>query len=107
MGKFVYDNAVRADFDDRALAHLQIVIGNKLRRGEPFYFVWKEDVSVGGGRTSVWVNPRSSLLFKFHGGRTPSINREWLDALMNAANSPSGLYLVPEPPEGSMPPPVG
>ena len=38
MGKFIYREQVRADFEDRLLAHLQIVIGNKLRRGEPFYF---------------------------------------------------------------------
>ncbi|KTS55178.1 ATP-dependent DNA ligase, partial [Microbacterium testaceum] len=45
MGKFIYEGGVRNEFEDRLLAHLQVVIGNKLRRGEPFYFVWKDDIS--------------------------------------------------------------
>lgn len=100
MGKFIYEDLARADFEDRLLAHLQVVIGNKLRRGEPFYFHWKEDASVGGGRTSVWMHAGASFVFKFHGSRHPSVNREWLDALMFTANSPTGLYVVPEPQGG-------
>lgn len=98
MGRFVYDDdSVRVDVDDRTLAHLQVVIGNKLRRREPFYFSWREDRSLGGGRTTVWVHPRSHLVYKFSGQRTGALNRTWLDALMQAANSPGGLYLMPEP----------
>lgn len=104
MGKFVYREQVRVDFEDRLLAHLQIVIGNKLRRGEPCYFSWKDDQSVGGGRTAVWLHPEASLVFKFHGGRAPAINRAWLEVLMHTANSPTGLYVVPEPPEDSAEP---
>ncbi|MFG6503000.1 ATP-dependent DNA ligase [Microbacterium sp. P05] len=99
MGKFVYENSLRVDFDDRVLAHLQVVIGNKLRRNEPFYFAWKDDASLGGGRTIVWVHSQASLVFKFHGGRQPILNRAWLDALMFTANAPTGLYVVPEPPD--------
>ena len=91
MGKFVYEGTTRTDFEDRLLAHMQVVIGNKLRRGEPFYFQWKDEVSTGGGRTSI--------VFKFHGGRPPALNRAWLEALMTVANSPTGLYVIPEPPE--------
>lgn len=71
----------------------------KLRRGEAFAFTWREDVSTGGGRTSVYVHPGASLVFKFHGGRTPKLNPEWLRALTHAATSPTGLYVVPEPAE--------
>lgn len=99
MGKFIYDETVRVDFDDRVLAHLQAVIGSKLRRGEPFFFAWKEDVSVGSGRTAVWVHPSSTITFKFNGTRQPSLNRAWLDALMYTANAATGLYVVPEPPD--------
>lgn len=97
MGKFIYESGIRNEFEDRLLAHLQVVVGNKLRRGEPFYFQWKDDVSTGGGRTSVWIHPRSTLVFKFNGGRPPALNRAWLEALMSTANAPSGLYIVPEP----------
>jgi hypothetical protein len=99
MGKFMYEGIVKVDFDDRALAHLQLVIGTKLRRGESFNFTWKDDASIGDGRTTVWVHPRSTLVYKFYGSRRPILNRAWVDVLLTAAHSSSGLYLVPEPPE--------
>ena len=102
MGKFIYDSMVKVDFEDRLLAHLQLVIGAKLRRGESFHFTWKDDASIGDGRTVVWVHPRVSLLYKFHGSRRPAINRAWVEALMYTANSPTGLYTVPEPAEDSV-----
>ena len=43
MGKFIYDSMVKVDFEGRLLAHLQLVIGAKLRRGESFHFTWKDD----------------------------------------------------------------
>lgn len=99
MGKFIYEGTVRADFDDRTLAHLQTVIGAKLRRGEPFHFTWKDEASAGDGRTTVWVHPRCSLVYVFGDRRTPRLNHSWIDALAYTANSPAGLNLVPEPPE--------
>jgi hypothetical protein len=99
LGRFVYEESARAEFEDRLLMHLQIVIGNKLRRGEPFYFTWVNDASTGGGRTTVWVHARASLVFKFHGSRTPQINRFWIEELLRTANTPSGLMVVPEPPD--------
>ncbi|WP_101847397.1 DUF7882 family protein [Zhihengliuella sp. ISTPL4] len=97
MGKFIYDGGPKVELEDRALTHLQLVITAKLRRGEPFPFTWKEDSSVGGGRTTVWVHAGSSLAFKYAGSRQPAINRAWVDALAYTANAPTGLYLVPEP----------
>jgi hypothetical protein len=101
MGKLIYEGTVKTDIEDRALTHLQLVITAKLRRGEPFSFTWREDLSIGGGRTTIWVHPGSSLVFKYFGSRQPAMNREWIDALAFTANSPSGLYLVPEPAEGA------
>ncbi|WP_109212165.1 MULTISPECIES: ATP-dependent DNA ligase [Microbacterium] len=102
MGKFLYEGSVKVDFDDRTLAHLQLVIGNKLRRREPFHFTWRDDPSIGDGRTTVWIHPRSTLVYKFYGSRKPQLNPAWIDALAHAANSPTGLYIVPEPPMPSM-----
>ena len=99
MGKLVYESSVQVDFDDRTLAHLQIVIGTKLRRNEAFFFGWRDDRSVGEGRTTIWLHPRCALVFKFYGSRTPRINLAWVDALARTANSPGGLELVPEPTE--------
>lgn len=97
MGKFQYNQMVKIDIDDRMLLHLQAVMGAKLRRSEPFAFTWRDDISTGGGRTTVWVNEASSLVFKYHGSRQPAINHRWLEALMFAANSPGGLYAISEP----------
>lgn len=97
MGKFTYENNIKIDIEDRLLAHLQTVIGGKLRRGESFFFSWRDDPSVGDGRTSVWLHPQSSLVYKFYGSRQPEINRSWLEALAYVANSPAGLHVVPEP----------
>lgn len=99
MGRLTYEGSQKVEIEDRALTHLQIVITAKLRRGEPFALSWKDDISTGGGRSTVWVNAQSALVFKYHGGRQPSINRAWIEALTQTANSPAGLYLVPEPPE--------
>lgn len=101
MGKFIYEGGPKVDIEDRALSHIQLVITAKLRRGEPFGFTWKEDASVGGGRTTVWVHAGSSIVFKYHGGRQPTINRAWIDALTFTVNAPSGLYLTPEPAENA------
>jgi len=97
MGTFIYEGGPKTEIEDRALAHVQLVISAKLRRGEPFAFTWAEDMSVGGGRTTMWVHPGSSLVFKFRSNRQPEINRAWVDPLAFTANAPSGLYLVPEP----------
>jgi len=99
MGKLVYDSSVKVDFEDRTLAHLQVVIDSKLRRGESFHFTWKDDSSIGDGRTSIWVHPRCSLVYKYYGSRRPRLNMAWVDALAFAANAPTGLYIVPEPAE--------
>ena len=98
MGKLIYENSVRIDFEDRVLAHLQTVITAKLRRGEAFTLMWRDDASMGDGRTMIWLHPACSLVYKFYGSKVPALNREWLEALAYIANSPTGLYLVPEPP---------
>lgn len=101
MGRFIYEGGPKVDLDDRVLIHVQTVVSTKLRRGEPFAFTWREDVSIGGGRTTVWLHPAAAMVFKYEGSRTPRINRAWVEALAFTANSPSGLYLVPEPAEGA------
>lgn len=101
MGRLTYDGTVKVDFDDRLLAHLQLVIGAKIRRGESFHFSWRDDPSVGDGRTVIWIHPHASLSYKYYGGKQPTINRQWLEDLTVVANSSGGLHIVPEPPESS------
>lgn len=103
MGKFIYEGGPKVEVEDRALTHVQLVITAKLRRGEPFSFSWREDVALGGGRTTVWIHAGSSLVFKYYGSRQPAINRAWIDALAFSASAPSGLYLLAEPSEAIAP----
>ena len=97
MGRFIYEGTVKIEIEDRALAHVQFIIADKLRRDEAFPFTWQDDASLGQGRTAVWLNSRSNLVFKYYGSRLPELNRQWLEALAKEANSLTGLRLVPEP----------
>lgn len=97
MGVLRYDVVSTVEFEDRLLAHLEVVIGSKLRRNESFNFSWVKDPAVGSGRTTIWVHPAIPLVYEFNGSRAPTLNRAWLSLLMQAANSPAGLRLVPEP----------
>ncbi|WP_109211572.1 MULTISPECIES: ATP-dependent DNA ligase [Microbacterium] len=98
MGRFIYDTHANAvDIDDRALAHLRIVMMNKLRRSEPFMF--DVEIGDGSGRRSFWIHPAVPLQFHFFGSRQPRINRSWVEELMRAASGPNGLAVLPEPEE--------
>jgi hypothetical protein len=98
MGRLLYgDSALVIEFDDRTLAHVHLVINAKLRRGEGFFFSWKDDPAVGNGRSSIWLENSIPLYFKFSGSERHSINREWLDQLTVSANQPQGMYLLNEP----------
>ena len=99
MGTLTYDVVSKVVFEDRALAHLQIVIASKLRRGESFNFSWSRTVAEGSGRTTVWLHPAIPLVYEYSGNRPAAINRKWLELLMESANSAAGLQLVPEPHE--------
>ncbi|MCW3493230.1 hypothetical protein [Microbacterium sp. SSM24] len=80
--------------DDRVLAHLELVITAKLRRQESFAFaVVDEKTDV---RQSVWISPVTSLRFEYE-APMPEINRQWLQELVDTANSSGGLRVVPEP----------
>ncbi|GAA0996532.1 DUF7882 family protein [Subtercola frigoramans] len=104
MGKLVYGDAgTEIEFDDRVLTHLQIVIGAKLRRRESFFFSWKDDPSVGDGRSSIWLDSSVPLYFRFSGSRVPTINRDWITAMTASANSGAGLTFIEEPGEPSTP----
>lgn len=98
MGKLLYSDAgIEIEIEDRALTHLQIVIGAKLRRGESFFFSWKDDPTIGNGRSSIWLDRGIPLYFKYFGGKAPTISREWIDLLTTSANSGRGLVYTDEP----------
>ena len=87
MGRFIYDTTGNSvDIEDRTLAHLRIVVMNKLRRAEPFMF--DVEMGDGSGRRSFWMSPSVPIQFHFFGSRTPRINREWVEELMLVASGP-------------------
>ena len=96
MGTLTYDSKLTAQFDDRVLAHLQIVIWAKVRRGEQFSFSWVDQERNGFGRTSIWISPNISLAFQYFGSKMPLINAQWVRDLTISANSSGGLILIPE-----------
>ncbi|WP_181427451.1 ATP-dependent DNA ligase [Curtobacterium sp. MCPF17_011] len=95
MGSISYDGLI-VFVDDRTLTHLQIVIVNKLRRGEAFLMSWKDAVDVGSGRSSIWLHPHVLVHFKFDGSRVPAINDRWLQELSASAASSRGLVVTSE-----------
>lgn len=98
MGTLVYGHGEQSmRIEDRALRHLQVVIIAKLRRGEGFAFQWDMPVAEGNGSVALWMHPSAHLVFQFDDNAAPAMNRQWLELLSLAANSGSGLRLLPEP----------
>lgn len=98
MGKLIYGPlGTQFEIDDRALAHVQVTILSKLRRGESFSFTWKPAGDSGEGRSVVWFHPSHTVHFKFNGSKAPALNRAWIEELMASANSVGGLQITPEP----------
>jgi hypothetical protein len=102
VGTLQYDG-VLVEFEDRLLAHLQIVIVQKIRRGESFLMSWRDAPETGDGHSAIWVHPAQNLYFKFAGSKVPSINQEWLEQLTLSANSPRGLLVMREGSQAAAP----
>lgn len=92
MGALLYD-AARVEFDDRTLAHLQIVIVGHVRRREGVLLGWHDAFADGDGRTTMWISPLVPVRFEFAQGRLPEIDRDWLGRLNSAADGRTGLMV--------------
>jgi hypothetical protein len=99
VGTLYYgDAATPIEIDDRALAHVKVVIATKLRRGESFTLSWTHGPDQEVGRSTVWLHPSIPLRFVFDEPEPALLSRSWIEALANSANSSGGLLLVDEPP---------
>ncbi|WP_158863050.1 DUF7882 family protein [Leifsonia sp. AG29] len=96
MGYLMYDSSTRIEFDDRVLAHLEVLIVSKLRRKESFALSWREAPEGGDGRTTIWLDVSIPLRFRYVGSRPPGISREWIERLSLAASTGSGLLVMDE-----------
>jgi hypothetical protein len=105
VGNLIYGTAPAINIDDWALMHLRAVMVTKLRRDESFSFSWNNEKNVHGDDAlnkpglygTVWVSKSSSLYFSFDAPTDAALSRAWLMALVETANSSTGLHLVPEP----------
>ena len=93
MGNLRYGHDRVFGFDDRTLAHLRSVILVKLQRQESFVFTWSDR----DYQRSIWLHPGVSLEFEIASVEGRELNRYWIEALADLANTPSGLRLIDEP----------
>lgn len=97
MGTIYYGgSATPIHIDDRALAHLKVVVSTKLRRGESFTLSWRHPEEDERGRSTIWLHPSIPLRFVFDEPEAPELSREWLEELAQTANSSGGIMLIAE-----------
>lgn len=97
MGTIYYGgSATPVHVEDRALAHLKVVVATKLRRGESFTLSWQHPADEERGRSTIWLHPSIPLRFVFDEPVAPELSREWLEALSQSANSSGGITLIAE-----------
>ena len=88
--------AMPIHIEDRALAHLKVVIATKLRRDESFTVSWRHPDDQPRGRSTIWLHPSIPLRFVFDDPEPTELSREWIEELANSANSTGGIMLVAE-----------
>lgn len=97
MGTIQYGSTGDAiHIEDRALAHLKVVIATKLRRNESFTLSWRHHDGDAEGRSTIWLHPSIPLRFTFEESETPELNMKWIEELMHSASSTGGIQLVDE-----------
>lgn len=96
MGTIQYGNGDEIHIEDRALAHLKVVIATKLRRNESFTLSWQHPEGDSDGRSTIWLHPSIPLRFTFDDPEAPQINAQWIQSLMHSASSTGGISLIDE-----------
>ncbi|MGP3535955.1 DUF7882 family protein [Microbacterium sp. RD1] len=97
MGTIYYGGSgAPIHIEDRALAHLKVVIATKLRRGESFTVSWRHPDGSPRGRSTLWLHPSIPLRFVFDDPEPATLSRQWVEELANSANSSGGIMLVAE-----------
>jgi hypothetical protein len=88
--------AMPIHIEDRALAHLKVVIATKLRRDESFTVSWRHPDDQPRGRSTIWLHPSIPLRFVFDDPEPAELSRDWIEELANSANSTGGIMLIAE-----------
>lgn len=93
---FYGGSATPIHIEDRALAHLKVVIATKLRRSESFTVSWRHPDDQPTGRSTIWLHPSIPLRFVFEDPEPEELSRQWIEDLAHSANSSGGIMLVAE-----------
>lgn len=96
MGTLTYAGATAYEIDDRTLAHLEAVIVAKLRRHEYLTLGWTIEAHEGSGRVHLSLHEGVPIELSYRHGERQRLNRVWIDALMEQANSTQGIMLMSE-----------
>ena len=93
---FYGGSATPIHIEDRALAHLKVVIATKLRRSESFTVSWRHPDDQPRGRSTLWLHPSIPLRFVFDDPEPAELSRQWIEELAQSANSSGGIMLLAE-----------
>jgi hypothetical protein len=96
MGWLMYGR-LAIQIEDRTLLHLQVVIDQKLRYDEGFVLRWRIPPVEGSGRYSLWCSRNIPLAFDYERYDSLSVNRAWVQQLLEASYISAGVILVDEP----------
>jgi hypothetical protein len=78
---------------DRLLAHLEIVITSKLRRGEGLLLSWVQPAEATHRRGTCWITSATELLYLYESADALAIDRDELERLSVESNSSRGIQL--------------
>jgi hypothetical protein len=93
MGFLIYDDSREVAIEDRTLAHVQIVMIDKLRRNEKFAVNLRSDRAL----VTIWVSTYTPMMFVYEGNRHPVINHAWVELLAGESGLTGVLEILPEP----------
>lgn len=92
MGMLTYGTREIA-VEDRVLAHISVIVTQKLRRREGFLLtLHASDARMA--TEALWISCHSVISFAYSGNRVPSLNHDWLEQMMTESFSAQGLDLA-------------
>jgi hypothetical protein len=95
MGTLFYGNdRIPIRIDDRVLAHLRALVTSKMRRGEGFLLSWTDSITIGDGRSSIWMHAGCDVHYKFDDERQPKLDPALLEQLNQDAVQARGIEIA-------------
>jgi hypothetical protein len=79
------------EINDVALAHLRLVVNQKIRKRESFYVNWIREPSAGSGRVTIWVSPDLPIAFHVPELSKADWHPEWVQQMLEEGHSSHGI----------------